>query len=447
MERLIEEFIHTLRGAGVRVSVAESLDAVRAVETVGYGHRETLKYSLAAVLAKSAPEKLIFANCFDRFFASREFPGRAENMAMPVAAQARDRVSPLSRMILAGDNAGIMAAMRGAFREADILGVQYFTQRGSYIRAITSRLGFDEVGLDIQRLQEDGSFSAARTARFLDTGRDRLWEQVKNLAERQFAMFIGMISEAEDNYLKSVRLTTLEHRDFQRMQVLIQKILKRLNAVYTRRQRGARRGLLDLKKTLRKNVAYHGAIVEPRLRKKRIARPDIVAICDVSRSVETVSRFMLLFLYGLNRALNRIRTFVFCSNLVEASPVFERCSLEKALARIHAGAGLGVRYGLTDYGQALQDFKDNWFDSVTGKTTVLILGDARNNYGDHRAEILAEMQKKCKRIIWLNPENKASWGTGDSVMSRYQPHCHLARECGTVQHLEEVVRELLKGIR
>ena len=447
MERLIEEFIHALRGAGVRISVAESMDAVRAVETVGYGHRETLKYSLAAVLAKSASEKLLFESCFDRFFVARGFPQTAEKVAAPVAAQTRDQVSPLSRMLLAGDNAGIMAAMREAFKEVDIFGVQYFTQRGSYVRAIASRLGLDEVSRDIQRLQGEGLFSGTRTARFLDTGRDRLLEQVKNLAERQFAMFIGMTSEAADNYLKNVKLTTLEHRDFQHMQALTQKIVKRLNTAYARRQREARRGLLDLKRTLRKNVAYHGTIVEPRLRKKKISRPDIVAICDVSRSVETVSRFMLLFLYGLNRALTRIRTFIFCSNLVEASPVFERYSLEKALARIHAGAGLGVRYGWTDYGQALQDFKDNWFDSVTGKTTVLILGDARNNYGDHRAEILDEMQKKCKRIIWLNPENKASWGTGDSIMPRYLPYCHLARECSTMQHLEEVARELLKGIR
>lgn len=444
MERLIQEFIFTLRGAGVRISVAENIDALRAVEAVGYEDRDTLKHSLAAALAKSAPEKDIFDHCFESFFTGRGFAGRDLNTRLPVAAERRERLSPLSQMLLAGDNAGIMTALREALREADLMGIQYLTQRGSYTRGIMARLGLDDISRDLQLLRRENSSTAARTARALEAGREMLYDQVKNLVEEQFSLLTGLRRQAVESYLKDAKLTDLDYRDLQHMQLLIQKMAKRLNTLYSRRQQEARRGLLDLKKTLRRNVAYQGVIVEPRLKKKRIARPDIVAICDVSRSVETVSRFMLLFLYGLNRVLSRIRTFVFCSNLVEVSQVFDRYPLEKALARVHSGTGLGVVFGHTDYGQALQDFRDHWFDAVTGKTTVIILGDARNNYGNHRAEILAEIHDKCKRLIWLNPESKSAWGSGDSVMPRYLPYCHLARECNTVRHLEEVVRDLLR---
>ncbi len=445
MERMLEEFIFVLRGAGVRVSVAEAIDAVRALEVTGYGDREALKHSLAATLAKTVPEKIIFESCFDSFFAPGDLLSREKHSFYPLAADTREKISPLSRMLLAGDNAGLMAAMREAFVAADFQGVQYYTQRGVYIRSVLTSMGLEAVDRDIAALRRENTSSTARAARILEEGRDRLTEQVKDLAARRFALYTGNMLKNGGEYLKDVRLTSLEHNDFKRIQWLIQKMVKRLVTVHGRRRHEFKRGLLDIKQTLRKNVAYQGYIVQPRLRRKKVTRPDVVAICDISRSVETVSRFMLLFLYGLNRVLSRIRTFVFCSNLVEASPVFERYPLERALSRVHAGTGLGVRFGLTDYGQALEDFKEHWMNAVTSRTTVIILGDARNNYGEHRADILAEIHQKCKKLIWLNPESHSFWGTGDSVMPRYLPYCHLARECNTVRHLEEVARELLTG--
>jgi hypothetical protein len=202
---------------------------------------------------------------------------------------------------------------------------------------------------------------------------------------------------------------------------------------------------LDLKKTLRENVAYQGLIFNPQWKAKKNERPDLVVLCDVSRSVQAVARFMLLFLYGLNEEVAKIRSFIFCSNLVEVSDIFEDYSVEEALMKIQKGVGLGILLGRTDYGQALMDFKERWLDVVSNKTTVLILGDARNNYGDPQVHILRLFHERAKKLIWLNPEPPVFWGMGDSDMKRYFPYCSFARECRTVNHLERVVDFLLSA--
>jgi len=153
---------------------------------------------------------------------------------------------------------------------------------------------------------------------------------------------------------------------------------------------------------------------------------------------------MLLFLYSLNEEVARIRSFIFCSNLVEVGHVFEEYEVEEALVRLQKGIGLGIQLGSTDYGGSFLDFKRDWLDTVTNKTTVLILGDARNNYGDPETEILKLIHERSRSLLWLNPEPPSFWGTGDSEMKKYLAYCTIVKECSTVNHLERVVDLLLR---
>jgi len=228
------------------------------------------------------------------------------------------------------------------------------------------------------------------------------------------------------------------------MRVIIKKMVKRLNSLHSRRRKRSKRGCLDLKKTLRENVAYQGLLFNPRWRAKKIDRPDIMIICDVSRSVAAMARFMLLFLYSLNEEVARISSFIFCSNLVDVSHVFEEYELEAALEILMSGKGLGIQLGRTDYGQALLDFREGWLDRISNRTTVLILGDARNNYGDPQTGILKQLHERSKKLTWLNPEPPSFWGTGDSEMKRYIPYCTLVRECSSMNHLERAIDLLLR---
>jgi uncharacterized protein with von Willebrand factor type A (vWA) domain len=446
VEEVLEEFVLALRSSGVRISVAECIDAMRAVELVGYGDRQLLREALSGVLAKSSDEKEVFTITFERFFSSEGFPDPCqdiEDTSIRVDLRASD--SSLTRLLVSGTPADLIMSVREAARAVDVSGIRFFYQRGPYIQRILRQMGLEGLNDDIEMAHGDDRPASQRRADILELARRRLQEGVKSFVGRQYTLFAGSSTEgAIEEYLRNARLSELEERDFERMYAIIKKILKHLNALYARRRKTSKRGQLDFKRTLRAGIAFDGLLFDRRWKAKKIDRPDIIVLCDVSHSVSAVVRFFLLFLYGLNQALVKIRSFIFCSNLAEVSDIFDRCPVEEALARILTGAETGVLMGLTDYGEVFRAFGEKWLDTVTGKTTVIILGDGRNNYGDPQTEVLKAIYRRCRRLIWLNPENRPLWGTGDSEMNRYLPFCHLAKECNTVRHLERVVHALLR---
>ncbi len=444
MEKTISDFILALRSSGSTVSVSESIDAMNAAELIGYHDREAFRDSLSAVLAKSFHEKEIFAECFNRFFSFDTFSEETTRPPCGLASEHLEGSFPLAQMILSHDTAGLAASIREAARETGINEIKFFSQKGLYIQRIMRNMGLGEMQGVIRRLYQEDTSSSREMAERLEGARGYLFKNVKDFVEHQLGLFSGSaIEELVEDHLRNTRLSDLEERDFHRMHTIIRKMVKRLNDLHSRRRKVFKRGQLDFMKTLRKNVTYQGMLFDIKWKKKKVDRPNIVAICDVSRSVEAVSRFLLLFLCSLNKGLARIRTFIFCSNLIEVSQVFDEYPVEEAIAKLQSGKGLGIMLASTDYGQALRDLVEGWSGIITHKTTVLILGDARNNYGDPETGILKSIQERCKRLIWLNPEPRSLWGIGDSEMKRYLPYCHLAKECNTVNHLERVVDSLL----
>jgi len=445
MEQVLLDLIVALRGSGVRISPSESIDAMRAAALVGYEDRIVLQDSLSAALAKSKHEKEIFEACFASYFSFDGFSNPEEEPPFPSATTPDAQDSPLTRMLLAGDNTGLSISMREAAKKEKISEIYFFTQKSLYVQRILKGMGLEGLNQDIESLSSNQSAQSQQTAGALKESRDLLFKEVKDFVERQFSLFAASATEEILNkYLRDMKLSNLEQRDFHRMHAIIKRMVKPINDYHSRRRKRAKKGSLDLKTTLRENIAYQGLIFKPQWKTKKIDRPDMVALCDVSRSVETVARFMLLFLYSLNEEVTKISSFIFCSNLVEVSHLFDKYHVDEALVRLQKGVGLGLNLGRTDYGQAFRDFKENWLDKVTNRTTVLILGDARNNYANPETGILSLLHKRGKRVIWLNPESPPFWGTDDSEMKKYLPFCSIARECSSVKHLERVVGFLLR---
>lgn len=445
MERMLTDFVQALRRSGVGVSTAEVIDAVHAVNLTGYAERNVLQAALAAVLAKSSQERVFFDSCFDCFFALDPPPlERLDGLISPVEADALS-LSNLSRLVLSGDRGGLALAMQEATRAVDLTGMRFFTQRGSFIQKILSQAGFQGLNRDIEALSAVEGESSGRVER-LQRAKQELFEAVRKSVERHFELYAaGLQQDLDEQDLAHRRLTNLEERELEAMQALVRKMVKRLKTLYSRRRKTARRGHLDFKRTLRQNIAEQGLLFDLRWRTKRIDRPQVVAICDVSRSVRNITRFFLLFLHALNEMVRSIQTFVFCSNLVEVSRIFADHPVEAAIGKIEAGSGLGLNFGLTDYGRALSEFKQAHLQRLSRRTTVFILGDARNNYDDPRADIVRLIRQKSRRVIWLNPENPAAWGSGDSAMLHYAPLCDQAVECSTLHHLQRIVASLLRS--
>lgn len=436
-------FIGTLRTAGVRISVAEGLDAMATAEVVGYSDRQTLKDALGLTLAKSLEEKVLFEDCFDNYFRRDEFRPSSESESGKQEG-GEEAESELGQMMLDGDGAALAQAMEAAANQVGISQIRIFTQVNLYARRIMEQMGLDRLEGEIAAQRRLGTPAGTQQADILDQAREDLREQVRNFVARQLDVFArGETDRLRDSFLRDMRLGNLGPRDKARMRVIVKQIARRLATRHARVLKKKRKGQLDVRRTIRKNLPNDGVLFRTAFRFKKIDRPKIIAICDVSGSVAASAEFLLLFLWSLREVLAGVRAYAFSSDIADVTDILTRQDEEEATKTILRTIGGGS----TNYGRSLDTFRKNWMSAVDRKTTVIILGDGRGNRTEPRADIVRELSERAKRLIWLNPEPKPVWGSGDSDMPRYRPYCHLAKVTNSVKHLEEVVSDLLEADR
>lgn len=482
MDKALADFVEMLRYSDVPVSISESVDAAETVRLFGYKDRGLLKVALAQVMAKTIEEHENFDRCFDEFFsynidpdlapgaqaedAAEDSPPSPENgetppeggdpnnepaSANPVSgggegggglsgeqSQGASAASLLD-MLERNDRTELTLAMTAAANAVNLRNIVLMTQRGLFSRRILESMGLEEVNREIFRRRKDGDEDGADDL----AGRlEILFDSVRDLVDRQLAFTSsGKAKQFRQDILKNVRLSAVEHRDFKYMRELVRRMAKRLTDLNSRVRKVKNRGHLDIRKTMRRNVAYDGILFETHWKQKHKDRPKVLAVCDVSGSVASVARFLLLFLYSLNEVLPKVRAFAFSGDLGEITGEFDRLGPEEAIP--FAIDKYGGRS--TDYGRALEDFKELCFDDIDNRTTVIFLGDGRSNGADPRIDILKEIKQRAKRVIWLNPERKSIWGSGDSEMLRIAPYCTKAETCNSLNKLELVIRDLLKS--
>jgi uncharacterized protein len=454
----LRRFLQAARGAGLRVSAAEGIDAARAVDLVGFADRAVLKDSLGLVLAKTPEEKAAYDEVFDIYFKRDEFAGGKGETADESPESEPDPFSSpsngaggegiggqggqsLGSLLASDDRAALATAMEQAARATGIENIRFFTQRNLYARRILDRMGLRALERDMEAMRQAGTPEGLGRARFLDGKIEALRDSVRDFVDRNLLLFAkGDTEKFREELLKSARFSNLERRDLDRMRVLVRQMAKKLAARYAKTRRRRLRGQLDARRTLRRNMGWGGIPFVTVWKQKRIEKPRVMVLCDVSGSVAAMAQFLLMFLYALNEALSDIRSFAFAGSLIEVSDILERKPVEQAITRIMSLIG----FGSSNYGNSFADFEDGWMKFVTNKTTVIILGDARGNRTDPRTEIIGRIAQRSKRIIWLNPEYRSAWGTGDSDMYRYAPFCNLATVCNTLRHLERAIADILE---
>ena len=450
MQQPIEAFIRALRAAEVRVSVAEAMEAHDVIATIGYGDRALLKDALALTVAKTVDEKARFSESFDLFFARDQFTAPAEEQETdpPSPPSNTDAPSdspggtPLADMLLAGDRDGLAVAMEAAGQAAGVGNVRYFTQINFLARRMLEQMGISELESLISAVARGDAAGGPQRVEELEQHRTRLLGEARRFVERQFDIYGRSASQQlREEFLERTPLAVIDRRDHARMNQLIRRMAKKLAARHVNRHKRTRRGQLDVRRTLRRNMAHDGIPFETVWKQKRIERPKVVAICDVSRSVAASAQFLLMFLYNLNEVLADIRSFAFSSHLIEIEDLLDAHQVEEAIPRVLDKIG----FMPTDYGRALEDLKSEFGDAIDRQTTVIMLGDARSNNGDPRADIMQWLNQRSRRIVWLNPEPTTYWGIGDSEMLRYRPYCHVARTCRTLKDLERVIDVILRS--
>lgn len=473
MQSNLVDFIQVLRSHDIRVSPAETLDAVAVTATLGYSDRNLLRDGLAMTLAKTPAEEVIFLDCFDRFFqqdladfSSSDMPSDQDDnkdldstdntaaqtedfsgsqlSALELASETNPSLesllqTPLMQSLLNNNRNELTLAINAAAQRVDLQKIQMFTQKGQFTRRILDAMGEEQVRNAVIELERAESPALPVLQRY----RDILRQQVRDYVEREYLLHAeGKTQQFMDDILSKTRLNNIEHIYLHKVHELIRKMAKKLASRHSHKRRRLKRGQLNMAKTLRKGIPNDGVMFNTFWRQVKKEKPQILAVCDVSGSVAAYSKFLLLFLYSLQDILPKVRSFAFSSHLGEVSTYFDDYPVEKAIELVNWKYG-----GSTDYGNSLMDFSKLALDDINSNTTVIILGDARNNNGDPKLEILQSIFQRARQVIWLNPESRRAWGSGDSEMLRYQSACHFSAECNNLKQLERIVDQLLKSTR
>ena len=472
MQRKILEFTHLLRKSGIRVSTAETLDAFVALDELSIEDREIFKDALRTTMVKRGEEVPTFDQLFDLFWsgfydslrdafgdaaAGLDASGLDLDELMRRMAEAMGQMEgdfeglgDLARALLTADLDQLEQMIREAAEQAGTQRIENFLQVGFFSRRTVDQMNLEGAGEELRDLaaQLEQAGLSAEDAAALRSLIERLMEaarrSVRSFTERE-------LQTQNHDYMEKFRRETLLEKSFyhlseeeiKRMREVVERLAQKIKNILSIRRRREKRGKLDLHQTLRRNMSHGGIPFELIFKQRRKDRPKLVILCDVSSSVANVSRFMLQFVYSLQEAFTKIRSFVFVAELGEVTQLFQDDDINQAIEKALDGGDVINVYTRSNFGYAFHEFWKDHLAAIDKKTTVLVLGDARNNYNDPRAWCLRDIHQKAKNVLWLNPESPSAWGFGDSVMDKYLPYTDVAEECRNLRQLTAMIDRMI----
>jgi uncharacterized protein with von Willebrand factor type A (vWA) domain len=471
VEERILEFGALLRHHGLRISPAETLDSLEALRRTGLGTRDVVKDTLRATMVKRAADLPAFEELFDLFFSAL---GEAIREAGNAAAKAlggnpadyqellerlqqileqrrsEQELSELARALLQQDDGTLERRMREAARAVrDRQGRPNAFQQGRFGHALAEELGLGELTRELEQLAEqlEGEGLDPEMAGRL---RELIRQRLADLAEliKRASRIEGELEAPKPRdpgglgNLAEKSFYYLTEDEIRKMKEAVTRLAQRLKNVVSIKRVQAKRGKFDLQRTLRHNTQYGGVPFDVQFDRKKRHRPQIVVLCDVSDSVRNVSRFMLQFVYSLQDLYSKVRSFIFVADIGEVTQLFEENDINEAIDLALRGDVINV-FAHSDFGRAFKSFHREHLPAINRRTTVIVLGDARNNYNLAHEWALRDIQTRAKQVLWLNPENRTTWGFGDSEMDRYFPFCDIVEECRNLNQLYRVVDRLV----
>jgi len=456
MESRILQLISALRASGVRVSLAESTEAFSAVDLMGIQEREQFRLSLRATLIKDLIDIPTFDKLFPLFFGSGQPPLMGENPTESMTPQEAQMWADAMRQFTQTLRQRMERLMNGeplSRSELEALGNMVGLNQAEDLRyqkwmadRMMQALAYPEVREAMKALMKE--------LQRMGMSRDRV-EQIQNAIQQnmmgfreQVEQFAGeRIAEKLSDRPPGERVDNLMNRPFNMLNDSDKKVLqaevKRLASMLrTRialRQKRAKSGKLDPKATIRSNLKYHGVPMEIK-HKDHVRKPKIVVICDISTSMRFCSELMLSFLFALQGQVRKTHAFAFIDHLEYISDDFSGSNADEAIASVLWRMPSG-HYN-TDLGWSLNGFQNEYMDTLNSGTTLLIVGDGRNNYYDPRIDIFSTMASRVSRTIWLNPEPPAMWH-GDSDMLKYASLCDMVLKVSNLKELVNAVDSLI----
>ena len=473
---VLQGFVHELRTAGLPVSMTENLDAMRAIEYVPLDDRASFKAALGATLVKNAGHYRVFDTVFEVFF-SMFSPGVNADGESDLDAEAQANFDELRAAM---DQGGAMSQVSNeelAQMLLDALMRMDQNEMRMLAGAAVARFAGMEPGRPV-----GGAYYLYRTLRQLDAdglvtkmmARAQEEEQIgdgafdERLAREDFEGRLKVLKEMIEAEIRkrlvadrgveamarTLRKPLPEDVDFmhasrdemQMLQRAIYPLTRALAARLAQRRRHRRRGQLDFRQTVRHSMSFGGVPVEPKFKRPRPSKPEIMVVADISGSVASFARFTLQFVYAMQSEFSKVRSWVFIDGIDEVTRFFDESQeLSEAIHRVNTEADVVWVDGHSDYGHAFEVFHERHIREVTKKSSVILLGDARNNYHASQAWTVAEMQKRARKVFWLDPEPRGYWDTGDSIVSEYAPYCDGVYEVRNLRQLQKFVADVVEA--
>jgi uncharacterized protein with von Willebrand factor type A (vWA) domain len=473
---LLNGFIVELRNAGLPVSLTENLDAMEAVRHVPIGERETFKYALAATLVKHSNHWKAFETVFEVYFSLRgneyaigddtdemsdldddKDQDGAEGSGEQQGGGGGENLTPeeLAEMLFQALMRGDQQMMRGVARQSvkRYAGMEPGRPVGGTYYLYRTLRNLDLEGV-LERLLEQEQNDEGEASEFdrrlqrdeYQTRIDQLQKEIEAEIRRRLVADRGVEAMA-----KTLRKPLPEDVDFMHasreemasLRKAIYPLTRKLASRLQRKRRHGRKGPLDFRRTVRASLSYGGVPAEPKFRNPKPHKPEIFVIADISGSVAAFARFTLHLVYAISGQFSKVRSFVFIDGLDEVTRYFEGVEdINEAVHRVNTEADVVWVDGHSDYGHALGVFWERYGKDIGPRTSIMILGDARNNYHASESWIIKEMKEKARQVHWLNPEPQSYWDTGDSIVGEYAQYTDGCFEVRNLRQLEGFVENL-----
>lgn len=456
MEERIIRFITALRSKNVRISLAESQDAFLATRHMGVKSREAFRLALRTTLVKDAEKLVIFDELFPMFFDTMGAPPMMQgpddltedeaNMLAEALQEFNRKLRQLLEKLLKGeeltpDELERLAQMTGLNQIDDPSYAEWMQKR------MENALQFRQVQEAMQDMMAtlaEMGMKGARLEQLMDVmqaNAESIQEQLRRFTRERIAE--NMSEERPDegeNDLYNRSFNNLNDSDMDNLRKEVSRLAAILRTRVALRQKRAKSGKLDAKATIRANLKYGGVPFDIR-KKGRKLKPRLLVICDISTSMRPMSELMLSLVFSMQDQITKMHAFAFIDHLEYITPDFQGQSVQGAVNDVLVRMPPG--YYSTDLGFALQDFERDYMDTLDRRTTLIVVGDGRNNYNNPRLDIFKQMARRSHRTIWLNPEAPYQWGSGDSDMLEYYPICDAVLQVRNLAELTDAVDSLL----
>ncbi|MGI8937030.1 MAG: vWA domain-containing protein [Iamia sp.] len=483
--QLLSGFIVELREAGLPVSLTENLDALEAVKHIPLEDRAAFKYALGATLVKSNAHWRAFETVFEVYFSLRGAqhaiddetrlepgeldddendgvgPGQGDGEGQGGGGGGAESLTPeelaqmLYQALLQGNDAMLRALARQSVKR--FAGMEPGRPVGGtyYLYRTLRNLDLDDVLdklMDQARQQvaeEGGELSPLEERLERDEYESRI-EDLKREVEAEIRRRL-VADRGVEAMSRTLRKPLPEDVDFMHasreemanLRKALYPLTRRLAVRLARKRRHGRKGALDFRATVRSSLSYGGVPADPKFRYPRPHKPEIFVVADISGSVAAFARFTLMLVYAISHQFSKVRAFTFIDGIDEVTSFFEGTEdINQAIHRVNTEADVVWVDGHSDYGHAFEVFWQRWGKEIGPKTTVILLGDARNNYHASQSWVVKEMRQRARHVYWLNPEPKNYWDTGDSIVGEYATHCDGTFECRNLRQLERFIDHL-----